>query len=167
MAAAAGTLHIQGITLNNVSELITLLEPFAGKLGVIIFTLGLVASGISSQFPNVALLPWLLDDYYERETNMKRRNYRIYALGISLLGLVVPIFHAKPIIIMIASQAFGALLLPITVSCILILGNKSSLMKTHKFNIFINVMLSGILIFSIIMSYMSITGIISILQEYL
>ena len=95
MAAAAGSLHIQGITLTNVSELITLLEPFAGSTGVAIFTIGLVAAGVSSQFPNVALLPWLLDDYHQREPNMKRPNYRIYALVISLLGLVVPIFHAK------------------------------------------------------------------------
>ena len=166
MAAAAGTLHIKGVTLNNVSELITLLEPFAGQLGVALFTLGLVAAGVSSQFPNVALLPWLLDDYHGRETDMKRRNYRIYALIISLLGLVVPIFHAKPIVIMIASQAFGALLLPITVSCIIILGNKAALMKAHKFTLPINITLSGILIFSLVMSYMSIMGIVSILQSF-
>jgi manganese transport protein len=166
MAAAAGTLHIKGVTLENVSELITLLEPFAGKLGVALFTIGLVAAGVSSQFPNVALLPWLLDDYHGRATNMKRRNYRIYALIISLLGLIVPIFHAKPIVIMIASQAFGALLLPITVSCIIILGNKAALMKTHKFTLPINIILGGILIFSLVMSYMSIMGIVSILQSF-
>lgn len=166
MAAAAGTLHVKGVTLENVSELITLLEPFAGQLGVALFTLGLVAAGVSSQFPNVALLPWLLDDYHGRETNMKRRNYRIYALIISLLGLVVPIFHAKPIVIMIASQAFGALLLPITVSCIIILGNKAALMKSHKFTLPINIILGGILIFSLVMSYMSLMGIVSILQSF-
>jgi Mn2+/Fe2+ NRAMP family transporter len=166
MAAAAGSLHIQGITLTNVSELITLLEPFAGSTGVAIFTIGLVAAGVSSQFPNVALLPWLLDDYHQREPNMKRPNYRIYALVISLLGLVVPIFHAKPIVIMIASQAFGALLLPITVSSILILGNKADLMKSYKFTLPINIILVAILIFSIIMSYMSITGIVGMIQSF-
>ena len=165
MAAAAGTLHIKDVSLTNVSEMITLLEPFAGRIGVAIFAIGLVAAGISSQFPNVALLPWLLDDYHQREPNMKRRDYRIYAFFISLLGLVVPIFNAKPILIMIISQAFGALLLPITVSCIFILGNKSSLMKTHKYTVSENIILIGILIFSIIMSYMSITGIVNIIQS--
>jgi len=165
MAAAAGTLHVEGVTLENVSELITLLEPFAGKIGVAIFVIGLVAAGISSQFPNVALLPWLLDDYHQRETNMKRTDYRIFAFFISLLGLVLPIFNAKPILIMIASQAFGALLLPITVSCIFILGNQSSLMKEHKYSMIVNIILIGILIFSLIMSYMSISGIVSIIQS--
>jgi len=165
MAAAAGTLHTTGVTLENVSELITLLEPFAGRVGVAIFVIGLVAAGVSSQFPNVALLPWLLDDYHQREPNMKRKDYRIFAFCISLLGLVVPIFNAKPIVIMIVSQAFGALLLPITVSCILIMGNTSELMKTHKYKVLVNVGLIAILLFSIVMSYMSISGIISILQS--
>ncbi|GAB5555318.1 MAG: Nramp family divalent metal transporter [Saprospiraceae bacterium] len=165
MAAAAGSLHVEGITLENVSELITLLEPFAGRIGVAIFVVGLVAAGVSSQFPNVALLPWLLDDYHQRTPNMKRLDYRVFALIISLLALIVPIFNAKPIVIMIASQAFGALLLPITVSCILILGNKSDLMKTHKYTLPINLTLLAILIFSLVMSYMSITGIINILQS--
>ncbi len=165
MAAAAGTLNVKGVSLTKVSELITLLEPFAGQLGVAIFGIGLIAAGISSQFPNVALLPWLLDDYHQRKPNMKRLDYRVFALVISLLGLVVPIFHAKPIVIMVVSQAFGALLLPLTVACIFILGNKTSLMKSHKFTIPINFILIGIFIFSLIMSYMSISGIVNILQS--
>lgn len=166
MAAAAGTLHTQGVTLTNVSDMITLLEPFAGRAGVAIFVIGLVAAGVSSQFPNVALLPWLLDDYHGRKTNMKRKDYRIFAFFISLLGLVVPIFNAKPIVIMIMSQAFGALLLPITVGCILVLGNRSSLMNEYKYALPINIILVGILIFSLIMSYMSLSGIISTLQSF-
>lgn len=165
MAAAAGTLHTAGITLENVSELITLLEPFAGPIGVGIFVIGLVAAGVSSQFPNVALLPWLLDDYHERKTNMKRLDYRLFALVISLLALLVPILKAKPIVIMIISQAFGALLLPITVTCILILGNKTSLMKSHTYSLPVNIGLVAILIFSLVMGYMSVTGIISVLHS--
>lgn len=165
MGAAAGTLHIQGVSLQDVSELITLLEPLAGQFAVAIFAIGLIAAGISSQFPNVALLPWLLDDYHQREPDMKRLDYRIYVFLISLLGLIVPVLHAKPIVVMIVSQAFGAMLLPVTVSCIIILGNKSTLMKTHKYSLSVNIALVGILIFSIIMSYMSITGIIGIIRS--
>ncbi len=165
MAAAAGTLHMKGVTLQHVSELITLLEPFAGQIGVAIFAIGLIAAGVSSQFPNVALLPWLLDDYHQRKPNMKRLDYRIFVLLISLLGLMVPVFQARPILVMIISQAFGALLLPVTVTCILILGNKASLMKTHKFSFPVNLTLLGILTFSLIMSGMSFTGIINIISQ--
>ncbi|MDF9798059.1 manganese transport protein [Catalinimonas alkaloidigena] len=164
MAAAAGTLHAQALPLLNVSEMIKILEPTAGSFAVAVFTLGIIAAGVSSQFPNTALLPWLLDDYYQRKPDMKRANYRGIVLLISLLGLIVPVFDAPPIAVMITSQAFGALVLPVTVACIIILGNKASLMKDHVFSTALNIVLIAILIFAVIMSYMSYQGIFATLQ---
>lgn len=77
MAAAAATLHVQGIGLDNVSEMLTLLEPVAGRVAVGIFAIGIVVTGVSSQFPNVLLLPWLLCDYRGSERDMKRTIYRV------------------------------------------------------------------------------------------
>ncbi len=165
MAAAAGSLHLKGVTLTKVSEMINLLEPIAGSFAVTIFTIGLVAAGVSSQFPNVALLPWLLDDYHERAADLTRLDYRIFALLISLLGLIVPIFKAKPIVIMILSQAFGALVLPVTVACIIYLGNRKDLMKDHTFSLLLNMILLAILAFAILMSYMSYSGILATLNS--
>ncbi|WKN44938.1 Nramp family divalent metal transporter [Tunicatimonas pelagia] len=165
MAAAAGTLYVQGVTLTNVTEMINLLEPLAGPLAVTIFTVGLIAAGVSSQFPNVALLPWLLDDYYGRKPNLKRPSYRIIALVMSGLGLVVPIFNAKPIAIMITSQAFGALVLPATVACIALLGNRESLMGERRFSLFTNGVLLLVFAFALVMSYLSFTSIIATLQS--
>lgn len=164
MAAAAGSLFVQGITLVNVTQMINLLEPLAGAAAVAIFTIGLIAAGVSSQFPNVALLPWLLDDFHQRKPNLKRPSYRIMALAISLLGLIVPIFSVKPIAVMVSSQAFGALLLPATVACIFYIGNKKQLMGEHKFSNVTNIILLMIFIFALIMSYMSYNGILSTLQ---
>lgn len=164
MAAAAGTLYLQGTTLENVSEMITILEPMAGSFAVAIFAIGLIAAGVSSQFPNVVMLPWMLDDYYQRKPNMKRKSYRIIVLLISLLGLIVPIFNAKPIAVMITSQAFGAMVLPVTVLCILFLGNKKEIMKEYKFNTVTSAILIAIFVFAVIMSYMSFTGIVATLK---
>lgn len=165
MAAGTGALYAQGIKLTHVTQMVTLLEPLAGQVAVTIFTLGLIAAGISSQFPNVALLPWLLDDYNNRKTDLKRTHYRIIALIISLLGLVVPIFEARPISVMIASQAFGALILPATVASIFYVGNKRNVMKTHVFGFITNAVLVLIFAFALVMSYMSINGIIATVQS--
>ena len=86
------------------------------------------------------------------------------ALVISSLGLIVPIFNAKPIAIMVSSQAFGALLLPATVGCIFYIGNIKQLMGEHKFSTTTNVILSMIFVFALVMSYMSYNGILSTLQ---
>ena len=116
MASAAGTLHLDGMVLAKASQMIELLEPLAGSLAGSIFALGLVAAGVSSQFPNVLMLPWLLCDYASTERNMTLGKYRIMVFLISLLGLVVPIFDVRPVFVMIVSQAFSAVILPVTVA---------------------------------------------------
>ena len=160
MAAAAGTLYPAGLVLNEASQMITLLEPLAGSMAVGIFAFGIIAAGVSSQFPNVLLLPWLLCDYNQSEMNMKLPKYRLMVFGISLLGLVVPIFNARPVFVMIISQALNSIILPLTVGCIMYLGNKESLMGKYKLSMFTNVILFLVLAFAVFTSYLSITAII-------
>ena len=53
MASAAGTLHLNGITLIHSKDMVHILKPLAGGLGVGIFVLGITAAAISSlTFPN-------------------------------------------------------------------------------------------------------------------
>ncbi len=159
MASAAGTLFKEGLGLTNASQMITLLEPLAGKLATSIFAFGIVAAGVSSQFPNVLMLPWLLCDYNQSEREMTLPKYRIMVLIISLLGLVVPIFDARPVFVMIISQAFNSIILPVTVGCILYLGNRRDLMGEHKNSMGSNIFLTAVLIFSIFTSTMGIKGV--------
>ncbi len=158
MAAAAGTLHAEGVVLSQASQMIELLEPLAGPLAVSIFVLGLVAAGVSSQFPNVLMLPWLLCDYTGTERNMTLGKYRVMVFLISLLGLTVPLFDARPVFVMIVSQAFNAIILPITVACIFFLGNRKDLMGEHKNSQIANSILGAIFLFSIFTSFLGIKG---------
>lgn len=159
MAAAAGTLHTEGIGLSKASQMIGILEPLAGSLATSIFAFGLIAAGVSSQFPNVLMLPWLICDYTGAERNMTLAKYRIMVLIISLLGLVVPIFEARPVFVMIISQAFNAVILPVTVACIFYLSNRKDLMKEHKNTLLSNIILVTILLFSIFTSFVGIKGV--------
>jgi len=159
MAAAAGSLYVEGLGLEKASQMIGLLEPLAGSFATTIFVVGIVAAGVSSQFPNVLMLPWLLCDFNQSKRDMTLPQYRIIVLVISLLGLVVPIFEARPIFVMIVSQAFNAVILPVTVGCILYLGNRRDLMGEHRNTVTTNVLLIVILLFSIITTSMGIRGV--------
>jgi manganese transport protein len=163
MAAAASMLFNSGIRLDNASQMLNLLQPLAGSFASTIFGIGLIAAGISSQFPNVIMLPMLLSDYNNSPLNLRKWNVRLIVLGISLLGLVVPVFKAPPVLVMIASQAFGALLLPFTVTCMLYLGNKKELMKSYKFTTKTNIIMIVIMSFSLFMAYSSIKGIVALI----
>jgi Mn2+/Fe2+ NRAMP family transporter len=167
MAAAAGTLYVEGKTLEKPAEMITLLEPLAGPFAVAIFTLGIVAAGVSSQFPNVLLLPWLLCDYTGSERDMKQAKYRVMVFFISLLGLVVPVFHARPVVVMIASQAFGALILPVTVCCIIYLGNSKSVVGDKTYTVFENIVLALILVFALYSCASGLIGLADTLGKYI
>ena len=163
MAAAAGTLYTEGIGLDRPSQMIGLLEPLAGPLAASIFAIGIIAAGVSSQFPNVLMLPWLLTDYLNSPRDMTLPKYRIMVFFISLLGLVVPLFEARPIIVMIASQAFNVVLLPATVASILYLGNKKKLMAEHAHGPIMNVALVAIFMFSLVTGFMGFQGLIAML----
>lgn len=158
MGSAAGTLHVHGITLGDTSQLVTLLEPLAGSAAVSLLVIGIIAAGLSSQFPNVLLVPWLWFDYQGQPADVKRPGVRAFVLGISALGLVVPIFQARPVAVMVASQAFGALLLPATVGCILWIGNRRDVMGEHRFRAGTNGLLVLVLAFALIMMTAGLRG---------
>ena len=163
MAAAAGTLYAEGLGLEKATQMIDLLEPLAGSFATTIFVIGIVAAGVSSQFPNVLMLPWLLCDFNESERDMTLPRYRIIVGIISLLGLVVPMLGARPVFVMIVSQAFNAVILPVTVACILYLGNRRDLMGEHRNSVTANGVLTVILLFSIVTTFMGIRGVLQLI----
>lgn len=163
MAAAAGTLHKEGYALTQAYQMIELLKPLAGTLATSLFAVGLIAAGVSSQFPNVLMLPWLLCDYAGLERDMRLAKYRILVFVISLLGLVVPLFEARPVFVMIVSQAFNAVILPITVACIFYLSNRKDLMGEHCSSATGNIVLTAILLFSLFTSSVSVRGVLQLL----
>lgn len=165
MASAAGTLYVEGLGLERSAQMIELLQPLAGSFATSIFAIGIIAAGVSSQLPNVLMLPWLLCDYNQSERNLSLTRYRVIVLLISLLGLVVPIFQARPVLVMIVSQALNAFILPVTVGCILYLCNRRDLMGKYKNGLPANMTLVAILLFSLVTSYMSIGGVWKLLQR--
>jgi len=164
MAAAAGTLYPENLGLTKASQMIELLEPLSGQMAVTIFAFGIIAAGVSSQLPNVLMLPWLLCDYNQSPRNMKLSKYRIMVFFISLLGLVVPIFDARPVFVMIISQALNSVILPVTVACIMYLGNRKDLMGKYRFTTFDNVILAAILAFAIFTSAIGVKGVLQLIS---
>ena len=63
LITAAATLHVQGIPLNNIAEMIPMLEPVFGAFALSIFVIGVLSAGLSSHLPNLLVIPWLIDDY--------------------------------------------------------------------------------------------------------
>jgi manganese transport protein len=159
MAAAAGTLHPQGLRVENAIDMVSLMEPLAGRFAVSIFVVGIVCAGLSSLFPIILLAPWLFADFNNKPRNMKSTSTRLLVFFGVLLGLVVPIFGGRPVLIMIVSQALTVIVTPLILALMLVLYNKKSLMGDSLASTKTNIAMLFILLFTVSMAVAGIIGI--------
>ncbi len=121
MACAAGTLYRMGRPVEQAIDMVTILEPVAGRFAISIFVIGIISAGVSTVFPIALILPWLICDYCGITRDPQSPMFRILgALGL-LAGLTVPVFGVRPVFVMIASSAFQATILPIVTLAIIFL----------------------------------------------
>ena len=158
MASAAGTLHVKGIYVDNAIEMVSTLEPLAGRFAIALFVTGIIAAGLSSIFPNMLLLPWLISDYRGIPRDLSSKLFRILVVVVTLSGLIIPIFGGKPIIIMIASQAFSPLMMPLLIIFLLIMLNSKKVMGEDRIGIWLNAGLITTLAFSLFMFFIAFEG---------
>jgi len=158
MASAAGTLHIQGIYVDNAIEMVSTLEPLAGRFAIALFVTGIIAAGLSSIFPNMLLLPWLISDYKGISRDLTTKLFRILVVLVTLSGIFIPVFGGRPIVIMIASQAFSPLMMPLLIIFLLIMLNSKKVMGDHKIGFWLNAGLISTLLFSIFMFFIAAEG---------
>jgi manganese transport protein len=158
MASAAGTLHPNGIYVENAIDMVSTLKPLAGRFAIALFVTGIIAAGLSSIFPNMLLLPWLIADYQGTKRNFQRHLFRILVFLVTLSGLVIPVFGGRPVVVMIASQAFSPLMMPLLIIFLLIMMNRSKIMGQHRNGFWLNAGLGITLLFSIFMFFIAYEG---------
>ncbi len=161
MAAAAGTLHPLGLKVNNAIDMVKLLEPLAGKFAITIFVGGLVAAGISSLFPHYVLVPMLLSDYQNKPLDLTQSKNRLIIIFYALLGLVVPVFGGRPVVVMIASQALALLATPLILLLMWVQINRKSDLGEYRAGLGKNIMIGLITLFTI---YICVIGFLGFLK---
>ena len=161
MACAAGTLYPRGIHINNAIDMIKLLQPLAGRFAISLFVTGIVCAGLSSLFPHYMLVPLLLSDYNNEKLDFGTSRNRIIMVFYASLGLIVPIFGGRPVLVLIVSQALTLVVTPVLLILMLILQNKKSIMGSYKATPAMNFVLSIIIAFTIVMTVIGVKGIFS------
>jgi len=159
MAAAAGTLHPLGLKVDNAIDMVKLMEPLAGRFAISIFVGGIVAAGLSSLFPIILLAPWLFADFNSKPRNMRSTSSRLLVLFGVLLGLVVPVFGGRPVMVMIMSQAMAAIVSPLVLALMLWIYNRKAIMGEHVLSWRSNASMGVILLFTIAMAVAGLIGI--------
>ncbi|MDW5289258.1 NRAMP family divalent metal transporter [Formosa sp. PL04] len=161
MISATGTLYFQGIQVDDATDMMNALGPWAGDFALTLFTLGIIGAGLSSIFPNLLLFPWLIADYTNTKRDMKKPLFKFLVVLVALSGIIVPFFGGKPVWILIASQALSPFIMPLITLFLIILLNRKDVMKAYKTSMWMNIALGATLIFNIYMLYVAITGFMS------
>ncbi|NND05424.1 MAG: Nramp family divalent metal transporter [Saprospiraceae bacterium] len=162
MAAAAGTLYPLGLEVDNAIDMVRLLEPLAGQFAITLFVGGLVAAGISSLFPHYLLVPMLLSDYRNQRLDLSTTQNRAIIIFYALLGLAVPIFGGRPVVVMIASQALALIVTPLVLFLMWIQINKKKDMGAHKAGLFKNILIGLITLFTLFVSIIGFLGFVNL-----
>lgn len=161
LITAATTLHIQGLKMNHVAEMIPLLEPLAGKAAITVFTLGILAAGISSHLPNLLVIPWLIIDYRGEVQNTKTLRSRIILFALSLIAILGVALKFKPVFLLLLSQASIAIILPVSIVCLFYLTSRKDLMGNNTNKWIDIIILTLISLFSAYICLLGVKGLIS------
>ena len=162
MAVAAGALFHQGQPITRVLDMVSTLEPIAGKFAIAVFFLGTLSAGLSSIFPILMITPLLIADYQAGKLDTDSKQFKILAAIACVIGLTVPVFGVNPIQMQILSQVFNVFVLPLVILGIIVLTNKKELMGEHKAGLVLNIGMISSLIFACIISY---NGVMAIIEK--
>jgi Mn2+/Fe2+ NRAMP family transporter len=158
MSCAAGTLYLINQPVDKVVTMVALLEPLLGRFAISVFVTGILGAALSSMIPILMLAPLLISDYQNKPVNYKGAGFRIMSGVAVLFGLIVPVFKAKPVFAMLISQVFQVFILPVVVVAMMYLLNRKDLMGNKKAGLWLNGGLLVALLFSLIISYQGIVG---------
>ena len=161
MVCAAGAIYGTGKSVTKVLDMVTTLEPLAGKFAVAIFMTGALSAGLSSICPILMVAPILYSDFKGDKLDLKSRHFKVLTAVAALIGLVVPVLGSNPIAAQITTQVVNVFVLPIVVGGIIFLINNTRLMGQHKAGLLMNAGLITAFIFSCIISY---TGVVALLN---
>ena len=158
MVCATGALFHDGKTITKVLDMVTTLEPIAGRYAVAIFMVGALSAGLSSIFPIMMVCPLLIADYRAGQLDTNSKQFRILCGVACLVGLSVPALGANPIAAQIATQVANVFVLPLVVGSIIYLLNQKQTMGPHRAGVLLNLGLLAAFVFSCIISYTAVTA---------
>ena len=159
MAAATGALYHRGQVIEKVLDMVTTLDPIAGKYAVAIFLVGVLSAGLSSVFPILMVAPLLISDYRRGELDTTSAVFRTLTAVACVFGLIVPVFGVNPIAAQIATQVAGVFVLPVAIFSITVIINQKKTMGEHRAGVLLNTGLVAAFVFSCFISY---TGVVAL-----
>jgi Mn2+/Fe2+ NRAMP family transporter len=161
MITATVTLHSKGIKLNHISEMVDIMAPIAGEGAMNFLVIGIVAAGLSSHLPNLLVIPWLVIDFKDEPRDITKTKYRIMLSILSTLSVAGVCLGFKSIFVLLLSQAFLSVVLPVIVASVFYLTARKDLMGSQHNGVIETFLLLFTMLFALFMSLQGLRGVIA------
>jgi Mn2+/Fe2+ NRAMP family transporter len=146
--------------MNHIKEMIPMLMPIFGPVALFVFTVGIMAAGISSHLPNMMVIPWLRDDMAGNARNTQTPSKHI-VLGVLTVVSILGVFMQRPVFLLLLSQAGISIVMPMALLGLMYLSGRENVMKEHRPKRVEWIVLVLIACFSLLMSGLGIQGLIA------
>jgi Mn2+/Fe2+ NRAMP family transporter len=164
MITATATLNAEGLKMNHIKEMIPMLKPVFGPSALFIFVVGIMAAGISSHLPNMMVIPWLTDDLQGSPRNVRTRQKRFVLGGLTLIS-ILGVFMARPVFLLLLSQAGISLVMPMALLGLMYLSSRKEIVGDYRPKLAEWCLLSFIACFSLFMSAQALQGLVEDLRK--
>ena len=143
---AGATLHRAGITnVQTAEQAATALRPIAGDAAALLFTLGLVGTGMlgvpvlagSAAYAIAEAAAWRAG--MDEKVHNARQFYGVIAVAM-VVGMLLNLAHVNAIKLLIGSAVINGLLAPPLIAIVLVVCNNKKVMGTHRNGRILNVL---------------------------
>lgn len=130
---ASAVLHSTGTVATTFPQLASVLEPLAGRLGAILFSLGFFAAAFSSMAANASAGGTLLADALGWNSSLSTWRVKLLVYGVLAWGAMVALVaKGSPIELIIIAQALTVLVAPFLGIILFLLTRRSDVMGDLK-----------------------------------
>ncbi len=138
MAIIIAATGLQGTGVNNAQDLALSLQPIYGSFSTLIFSIGIIAAGITSAITAPLAAAYVVQGCMGWNKDLKDWRFRAVWVLVLSIGVIFSSLGLKPIEVITFAQIANGLLLPIIALILLWLVN-TSLLGRYKNSVFLNI----------------------------
>jgi len=153
---------LQGQEISSPADLARSLEPVYGSWSTYIFSIGIIAAGITSAITAPLAAAYVVQGCLGWDKSLKNWRFRAVWMLVLGIGILFSSIGFKPLQVITFAQVANGLLLPIMALILLWLVNTSILGK-FKNNIFLNVVAIGVVLITLFLGAKTIASVAGIL----
>jgi manganese transport protein len=140
VATAAAAFFGTGTEIESAGQMAEQLEPLLGPAAKYFFAIGLLAAGLTSAVTAPLAAAYATSGALGWERNLRNRKFQAVWAVIIVIGTVLAVLGTNPVAAILFAQAANGLLLPVVAVFLLVVMNRSDLLREYKNGVVANIL---------------------------